>query len=198
MPTYRTASTPIPPTLEPNGTESLPALCGLKDLADMRPILVIDSREQTPLAFTRFTAVKGTLNAGDYSIRGLEHQFAIERKSVDDFANCCMGSNRERFERELHRLRGYQFKRLLIIGTRDDFAASRYYSKITPAAVLASLDAFEVRYTIPVVFACMPKAGARMIEQWAWIYCCEIARNANDLLRGCLPASAPQAKNSCL
>ncbi len=90
----------------------MPALRGLKDLADLRPTLIVDSREQIPLAFMRFTAIKG---AGDYSIRGLEHQFAIERKSVDDFANCCIGGNRERFERELHRLRGYQFKRLLIM-----------------------------------------------------------------------------------
>jgi|SRR5215469_17639926 len=29
-------------------------------------------------------------DSGDYSIRGLEDQFAVERKSVDDLANCCL------------------------------------------------------------------------------------------------------------
>lgn len=193
MPTYRTASTPTPPISEPEpvGTETLPALRGLKDLADCLPILVIDSREQTPLTFKRFASVKGTLTAGDYSIRGLEFQFAVERKSIDDLANCCMGGNRERFERELHRLRGYRFKRLLIIGTRDDLAAGRYHSKIVPGAVLALLDVFEVRHSIPVTFASTPEAGARMIERWAWMYCCEIAKNANDLLRGCRLEPSP-------
>lgn len=60
MPTYRTASTPAP-TLEPNGTETLPALRGLKDLADLLPTLVVDSREQIPLAFKRFISVEGAL-----------------------------------------------------------------------------------------------------------------------------------------
>ena len=198
VPIYRTASTPVsppvqaPPEPEPDRTETLPALRGLKDLADMRPVIVQDTREQAPLAFKRFASVRETLTAGDYSVRGLESQFAVERKSIDDLTNCCMGGNRERFERELHRLRGYQFKRLLVIGTRADVASGRYYSKIAPAAVLASIDTFEIRY-LPVVFASTPEAGAHQIEQWAWVYCCEIAKNANDLLRGCQLPTPPLA-----
>jgi hypothetical protein len=30
-----------------------------------------------------------------------------------------MGANRDRFERELYRLCGYRFKRLLVVGTRQ-------------------------------------------------------------------------------
>jgi hypothetical protein len=64
-----------------SGEEQLPALRGLKDLADRRPpVLVIDSREEVPLVFKRFLSVTGTLNAGDYSIRGLESSFAVERE----------------------------------------------------------------------------------------------------------------------
>src|SRR6516164_7628811 len=44
----------------------------------------------------QWQAVTGTLYSGDYSVRGLEDQFAVERKSVDDLANCCLASNRER------------------------------------------------------------------------------------------------------
>jgi hypothetical protein len=40
--------------------------------------IVIDSREQTPLVFTRFASVTGTLTTGDYSVVGLEELFAIE------------------------------------------------------------------------------------------------------------------------
>ena len=110
----------IPRCLE---EKKLPGLHGLCDLADLRPVIVVDSREQTPLVFTRLQAIPGTLYAGDYSVCGLEASFAVERKSIDDLANCCMGANRERFERELHRLRGYRFKRLLVVGTREDIAA---------------------------------------------------------------------------
>ena len=38
---------------------------------------------------------------------------------------CCMGDNRVRFERELHRLRGYRFKRLLIVGSEKDIREHR-------------------------------------------------------------------------
>jgi hypothetical protein len=50
---------------------TLPALRGLARLADSRPVIVVDSREQSPLAFTRLKAVTGTLYSGDYSILGM-------------------------------------------------------------------------------------------------------------------------------
>ena len=137
----------------PDPDTTLPALRGLAKLADCQPVLVSDNREQEPLIFTRLKSVRGTLYSGDYSIRGLEDSFAVERKSLDDLANCCLGSNRECFEHELHRLRGYRFKRLLVIGSREDIAAGHYYSRIAPKAVLATLGAFEVSYDLPVVFA---------------------------------------------
>jgi DNA excision repair protein ERCC-4 len=77
-------------------------------------VVVFDSREQDPLIFQNLTSVRGTLYTGDYSILGLEELIAVERKTIPDLVSCCMGENRERFERELHRLRGFRFKRLLI------------------------------------------------------------------------------------
>src|SRR4051794_16412534 len=97
-----------------------PALKGLGDLAEHRPVIVRDTREQLPLAFTRLQCEPGTLTTGDYSFRGGENIFSVERKSIADLVGCCTGENRERFERELHRLRGYRFKRLLIIGTQAE------------------------------------------------------------------------------
>jgi ERCC4-type nuclease len=149
----------------PGPDTTLAGLRGLAKLADCRPVLVVDSREQDPLKFTRLKAVTGSLYSGDYSIRGLEESFSIEKKSLDDLANCCLATNRERFEHELHRLRGYRFKRLLVIGSREDVAAGRYHSRIAPKAVLATLSAFEVRYDLPVVFADTPEDGAHAIER---------------------------------
>jgi ERCC4-type nuclease len=134
----------------PDGT--LPALRGLAKPALFRPKIAVDTREQSPLKFTRLEAVERALFTGDYSIMGLEEEFAVDRKSLDDLANCCLATNRDRFEHELHRLRGYQFKRLLIVGTREDIAVGRYHSRITPKAVLATLGVFEVRYSVPSVF----------------------------------------------
>ena len=49
-------------------------------------------------------------------------------------------------------MRGYRFKRLLIVGSEAEILAGHYHSKITPKAVPASVCAFEVRYDLPVVF----------------------------------------------
>jgi DNA excision repair protein ERCC-4 len=148
-------------------------------------VLVVDRREQCPLVFTRFQSVPGTLTTGDYSIAGLEELFAVERKSIDDLVGCCMGENRIRFGRELHRLRGYRFKRLVIVGSHEVIKAGRYHSRISPKSVLATLGAFEVRYETPLVFANTPQEAAAMIERWAFWFAREVAENANRLLRGC-------------
>ena len=105
------ASTPGPDT-------TLPGLRGLAKLADLLPKIAVDTREREPLKFTRLQAVERALFTGDYSIVGLQESFAIERKSIEDLANCCLSSSRDRFEHELHRLRGYRFKRLLRRHTR--------------------------------------------------------------------------------
>jgi ERCC4-type nuclease len=188
MPYVMPAAVPVPDVQEVASGTTLPGLRGLSKLADLRPVIVYDTREQNPLRFERLQSVLGTLYSGDYSIRGLEHSFAVERKSIDDLANCCLTGQRDRLEHELHRLRGYRFKRLLVIGTREDIAAGRYHSRIAPKAVLATLGAFEVRYDLPVVYVETAEDAARLIERYAWYFSREIVQNANDLLRGCMIA----------
>jgi DNA excision repair protein ERCC-4 len=184
MPIYRTPeAAPIADT-GVSVDATLPGLRGLAKLADLRPVVVIDEREQAPLRFERLASIVGTLYSGDYSLRNLEHLISIERKSINDLASCCMGENRERFEREILRLRGYRFKRLLIIGTREDIAAGRYHSRINPKSVLATLSAFEIRYDLPIVWAETPEEGARLVENYVWWFSREVVENANNLLRG--------------
>lgn len=152
---------------------------------DIRPTIVIDNREQNVLVITRFESIRGTLQSADYSIQGMEHLFGIERKTPDDCA-ASVSRERARFERELHRLRGFRFKRLLIVGTRSDIEAGRYRSRVSPKAVLASLAAFEVRYDIPVVFAPTPEQAAHFIETWAYWFCRQIAKDAEPLVKSSL------------
>lgn len=135
---------------------TLPALRSLGNLADVRPVLLTDTREQLPLPFKRLASVRATLTSGDYSFRGGEELFAVERKTVADLVGCCVGENRERFFREMYRLRGYRFKRLLVVGTRDEIEAGTDRSDLSPKAVLTTLSAIEARFDTPVVFAATP------------------------------------------
>ena len=161
----------------------LPVLRSLGELADAEPMIVVDTREQQPLPFSRLKTRFDALTTGDYSVAGLESLFAVERKSISDLVGCCMGQNRERFERELHRLRGFRFKRLLIVGTEDQIQEGAYCSNITPQAVMATLGAFEARYDLPVVFKQTPEIAAAQIERWAYWFSREVVEAVNDLWR---------------
>jgi len=162
---------------------SLPALRSLGELADQAPLIIIDSREQVPLQFTRLESRVATLPSGDYSIAGLEELFAVERKSIPDLVTCCTGQNRQRFERELHRLRGFRFKRLLVVGSEAEILQARYHSDIAPKAVLATLSAFEIRYDLPVVFSTTPQNAAIQIERWIFYFTRDIVISVNNLCR---------------
>ena len=65
----------------------------LGDQAACRPCIVIDTREHCPLPFSRLATIRATLQSGDYSVLGVEHAFAVERKSVADLVGCCVGEN---------------------------------------------------------------------------------------------------------
>jgi hypothetical protein len=49
----------------------LTALRSLGSLADAEPIVIIDTREQDPLPFSRLKSQTSTLTTGDYSVAGL-------------------------------------------------------------------------------------------------------------------------------
>ena len=128
-------------------------------------IIIADSREQLPYEFTGYPGVEVTragLPAGDYSIPGAEHIAAIERKTLDDLIACLMGSNRERFARELARLRPYVMKAVIVEATWEDIARGRYTSKMHPQAALQSILAMQVRYGIPFLF-CGSREGGQYV-----------------------------------
>jgi len=137
--------------------------------------IITDSREQTPLIFTNFPTVTAGLPTGDYSIAGLEDDFCIERKSLSDLYGS-LTSGRDRFMRELQRMRAYQFRRLLIIGSEYEIEQGSSRAKgINPKSILHSLHAIEAR-GVPVVFASSPAKAAVLIERWAFWYAREIQK----------------------
>ena len=152
-------------------------------IGDLKPTVVVDSREQIPLPIKRLPTVRGTLTSGDYSFLGGEENFSVEKKSLEDMISCCMGNNRARFERELHRLRGFQFARFLIIGSREDLENHVYRSEITPKAVLSTLSAFEVRYSVPIVWAPNAEQSAELVERWIYWFAREVVLQSNQVLK---------------
>jgi ERCC4-type nuclease len=84
-----------------------------------KPLIVIDTREQCPLAFKNLPSVRGALQSGDYSIKGAEELFAVERKSIPGLVSS-VTAERVRFEREMLRLSGFRFARVLVVRCDTD------------------------------------------------------------------------------
>ncbi len=168
-----------------------PELKAFPAVKDLRPTLIVDSREQTPLVFTRLPSVRAGLQSGDYSfLGGEEGLFAVERKSIQDLVSCCSGE-RERFERELHRLRGFRFARLLIVGRETDIAQCRFRGGMNPKSVMHTLCAWEARF-IPVVFKADPETAAQAVESWAFWAAREILKTASLFTRANTAEPAPE------
>jgi len=129
--------------------------------------VVVDTREQAAYCFAKYEAQaeRGTLPAGDYSLPGFEDRVAVERKELGDLIACLMGKNRERFERELARLRAYDFSAVVVEASMQDVAEGRYRSEMKPHAALQSLLAFMCRYRVPFIFA-GSRSGAEYATFW--------------------------------
>jgi ERCC4-type nuclease len=123
--------------------------------------ILIDTREQTPFTFEGYDAVPepATLPVGDYSLPGFEDRAAIERKTLDDLIACLMGSNRERFERELARGRHYELFWLMVEASLEDVSKGKYRSAMKPHSALQSLISFQIRYRVPFMWAGSRKAA---------------------------------------
>ena len=112
--------------------------------------IAIDTREQRPYEFPG--AVVMTLPTGDYSLVGLEHRVAIERKSKADAYNS-LGQGRARFRREFQRLAALDYAAIVVEDSVPGFLRRPAHSKMNPRSALGSLLAWSVRYKVPVFFA---------------------------------------------
>lgn len=128
--------------------------------------ILVDSREQLCFAFSgpkypNTTTERATLYIGDYSIPGLDHQVAIERKSLDDLAGS-ITQGRERFEKELQRSMGLEFFAIVVEAEMGHIAKHSYRSRMNPKSFIQTMFAYQVRYGCHVVWA-----GSRIRAEYA-------------------------------
>ena len=133
----------------------------------IEPVIVQDTREQCPLPITAFPVEVCGLPVGDYSVKGFHSWenpgIAIERKSLEDLCHS-LGKGRERFLREVEKLRQFRFRGLVIEAVKDQVELAQYRSLISPASVLATLDALSVRAGLHIYWCDDPPGAARQVE----------------------------------
>jgi ERCC4-type nuclease len=114
--------------------------------------IIIDGREQRGHAYEfeswPVDTVRKNLSdcgsEGDYSIEGYEHQFAVERKALDDLASCCGTKRYDHFEpqvqRGVDRLDRYA---IVVEAPRWKIEKGVYYSDIHPNSILGTIDSWS-------------------------------------------------------
>lgn len=128
-------------------------------------LILVNTREQLPFNFARFQDVeieRAMLPVADYSLPGWTDRVGIEKKELNDLVACLMNGNRDRFERELSKLRFYDLAAIVVEASLDDLSKNRYRSKMKPHAALQSIFAFQVRYRVPFLWA-GNRAGAEYV-----------------------------------
>jgi ERCC4-type nuclease len=122
-----------------------------------KPVVLIDSREQSPFDFTRFPNWIAEervqkLHIGDYSVEGMEDLLIIERKSLSDLITTLM-QQRPRFFKLCEKMTKHRWRALFVEASYEDIKAPYGdYTQAHPNAISGTLDALEARYGIPVVY----------------------------------------------
>jgi ERCC4-type nuclease len=134
--------------------------------------IIIDTREQQPWTFDNHITANQKLDTGDYSIQGLEHLLAIERKkSVAEIAN---NISEKRFVDVLERLSKIPYKFILLEFSLDDVYNFPMGSdipkklwpklKISPKYLLKYLTEIQLNYGIHVIY-CGDKSNAEKMAE---------------------------------
>lgn len=142
--------------------------------------ILVDTREQDPLTEwpEGTTTERATLDTGDYSIKGFETSFAIERKSLLDLAGTMLGGYEgnprkppRRFNLELERMRHYGLAAIIVTATPAEVITFRHHcGKDAHGALWHFGCAVFATYGIPVFLLSDRTTAAKWIADLAAHY----------------------------
>ena len=153
--------------------------------AELKPeqlMAIVDTREQMPFDLAPLQVKTETLTTGDYSIAGLTHCIALERKSLSDLVSCC-GAERERFERELRRMLAYETRAVIVESDWGQIEAGEWRSHIKPKSVIGSILGWKAM-GIPFVLAGHRERAQDFCRRMLYIAARRKWREARSLVAG--------------
>jgi ERCC4-type nuclease len=138
-------------------------------------VCLVDTREQdTPLFRKRMQSLgvpheRHKLNFGDYSVKcdraDLSASVSVERKMhLDELCNCFC-KDRKRFEREFERAKKAGAKVYLLVedASWEQAYNGKYRSKMAPASLVASMQAWLARYNCQIIM-CKQETSGKLIH----------------------------------
>lgn len=144
-----------------------------------KPDLVIieDTREQTPLTdWPDGVKIENHgLDTGDYSIKGWENCFTIERKSLADFAGTMLNGYqgntqkpRLRFNNELERMRHFDLAAVIVTATPFELMTFKHHCGMDAHEALWNFGlSVYATYRIPVFYLGDEQTAAKWISDLA-------------------------------
>jgi hypothetical protein len=163
--------------------------------AKLNPASVVairDTREQVGLDLSPLGITKGTLATGDYSAQGFAREIAIELKGTLSDLLCCVGRERERFDREMERLRAYPVRALVVESTWGAIEVGQWRNHVSRACVIGSCLGWAAD-GIPVIMAGDHERAGRYVARLLFIAARRRYRELRTLL---IPVEALPSKGS--
>lgn len=161
-------------TAEPVEHPSIPALAerGGTQLQTPRPVLVVDTREQNPLDFSRFEGwfagvERRALKFGDYSIAGLEDLCVVERKDLTDLIQSCT-TNRCVFINRLRQMSRYPHRLLLVTSTLSQIKSPHSHCGVSPNQIIQSLIAMLAGLQVPFLCSETHELGEELVASYLY------------------------------
>lgn len=144
---------------------------------------VVDTREKRPWELQPAGCrgvVRKKLDAGDYSILGLEHRVAFERKGKHDFI-ACVRKERCRFETQLKQLAAYQYSAVIVEAAYHEFNMKWWHSAAEPRHVKNAIAAWST-WGVPILFCGSPENCADHINRTFTAIAAMVARENQHIV----------------
>lgn len=153
---------------------ALPVLAerGGTQLRTPRATVLVDTREQNPLDFSRFDGwfagvEKKALQLGDYSIAGLEDRCVVERKDLADLVHS-LTATRALFVSRLKKMSAYPHRLLVITAALSSVKSSYPFSNCNPNHIMQALIAALAGWSVPFVCTETHELGEETIASYLY------------------------------
>jgi len=137
-----------------------------------KAVLLVDTREQNPLNFSRFRGwfsgiEKKALKLGDYSIAGLEDICLVERKDLSDLVHSCT-ADRSAFINRLRLMARYPHRLLVITSTLSQIKSPYAHAKVDPNRITQFLVATLAGLQVPFVCSETHELGEELVGSYLY------------------------------
>jgi ERCC4-type nuclease len=164
---WQMTAAPVLPPLIPVLAER-----GGTQLRAPRAVVLVDTREQTPFDFSRFSGwfagvEKKALRVGDYTIAGLENICVVERKDLADLVHS-FTVDRPAFINRLRLMTSFPHRLLVISAALSQVKSPYAHSNINPNRILQSLIAVHAGLNIPVLCTETHELGEEVVASYLY------------------------------